>query len=1030
MWLSTFCIRHPVFTLVINLLLAVMGVWAAQGLQLRQFPELVLPSVSVVTAYPGADPELVRNEITAQLEAAIGAASGIRTMTSTSQQGLSAIQILFLAGTDPAAALNDVHAKVSAAIANLPAGIIQPVITQVSTDGQPVFYLAFTDPTLSDMAISSVIQREMVPRLNAIPGVAQAELIGERKYAIRLELDPIRMAAYGVTVDDVSNALARQNVATPGGRLRRQNRTVAVLVDTALADPRGFDHMVLRRGKDGFLIRLSDIGKAVVGPDQTLTSFRYGGKLAVGVGLVPQSTANPLDISAAATAMLPELRAAAPSGMVINVAYDTSGPIKASVIEVAKTVFIATLLVLLVVVGFIGSLRTSIIPMATIPLSLIGTLAFVYVLGFSINVFSLLALVLAVGLVVDDAIVEVENVQRHVDRGMPALAASFLGSREVGFAVIATTITLAAVFVPMGLAGGTLGELLREFAFTLAICILLSGFIARTLSPMLCGRLIYPRPPGSYAAWIARRTDGLTAAYRTLLVHVLAHRLLVVLAALAIIAGTLIIAGRLPTAISPKEDAAYTTLKLTGPSDASLDYLADWSSRAEAVIRQQPEVASTLALLGMPLQNEILAIVIFKPWDQRQRTSTQITDSIMARLRDLPGLQPAVYTSDPLAGTAPGQPVQWILETSGSDAELAAAADAVIRASRNAVSVQHLTVDLHLNTPKLLVAVDRQVAADVGVAVSTVGATIQSLFGGQRASTFVYRGDIYNVIIDLPKRLAGDSATLEDVYVLGRASQLIPLRSLVTLKRSAGPAALSRTDQMNSAILGAEPSPGHTVQEASAELRSIAETVLPGNIRLARSAATRAAQQAAAGMLRTLMLAIVFIYLVLAAQFENFRDPAIILAVVPIAICAALVGLFLYRGTIDPFSAIGLITLVGLIAKHGILIVEFTRQLRQQGQALHEALIDAAALRLRPILMTTIATVLGALPLVLARGAGAGGRAEIGIVITAGMAFGTLVSLFLLPAVYSLLAGRGSRPLVPVPEFLITDRASRKLPAK
>ncbi len=337
MWLSTFCIRHPVFTIVVNLLLAVMGVWAAQRLQLRQFPQLVLPSVSVVTAYPGADPELVRNQVTSQLEAAIGAASGIQTMTSTSQRGVSAIRVSFVPGTDPAVALNDVRAKVSATIANLPAGIIQPVITQVSTDGQPVLYFAFTDPALSDMAISSVIQREMVPRLNTIPGVAQAELIGERKYAIRLELDPVRMAAYGVTVDDVSHALARQNIVTPGGQIRQQDRTVAVLVNTALADPSGFDRMVLRRGKDGFIIRLSDVGKAVVGPDQTLTSFRFDGKPAVGIGLVPQSTANPLDISAAAIAMLPELRAAAPSGMVVDVAYDTSGPVRASVLEVAST---------------------------------------------------------------------------------------------------------------------------------------------------------------------------------------------------------------------------------------------------------------------------------------------------------------------------------------------------------------------------------------------------------------------------------------------------------------------------------------------------------------------------------------------------------------------------------------------------------------------------------------------------------------------------------------------------------------------
>ena len=436
----------------------------------------------------------------------------------------------FAAGVDPSNALNDVRAKVSATQARLPPGIIAPVITQVSTDSQPVLYLAFANPKLSDMAVTAFVQGEMVPRLATIPGVAQAQLIGDRKYAIRLQLDPVRMAAFGVTVDDVKTALAQQNIETPGGEIRRKDNSISVLVDTSLDDPAEFASMTLRRGQDGYLIRLSDVGQAVVGPDQTLTGFRYGGKSAVAVGLVPQSTANPLDISKAAAAMLPDLRAAAPPGMVIDMAFDTSGPVKDSVDEVEKTVFIATGLVLLVILAFIGSFRTSMIPLVTIPLSLVGTLMFINLLGFSINIFSLLAMVLAVGLVVDDAIVEVENVQRHVDAGLTAMDATFLGSKEVGFAVIATTITLASVFAPMGLASGTMGQIFREFAFTLAICILLSGFIARTLSPMLCGRLIYPQPTRGYTGWMTRMTVAVTGTYRRAIHAVLDHRWLIVLA--------------------------------------------------------------------------------------------------------------------------------------------------------------------------------------------------------------------------------------------------------------------------------------------------------------------------------------------------------------------------------------------------------------------------------------------------------------------------------------------------------------------
>nr|WP_294563441.1 efflux RND transporter permease subunit [uncultured Rhodopila sp.] len=1021
MWLSNFCIRRPVFTIVLNVMLAIMGLWAARDLQIRQFPRLVLPSITVVTAFPGADPELVERQVTAQLEAAIGAASGIETMTSTSQEGLSTIQVNFLAGTDPAAAVNDVRAKVSASQSKLPAGIIAPVITQVSTDGQPVLYLAFADARQSDMAVTAFVQNEMVPRLTAIPGVAQAQLIGDRKYAIRLQLDPVRMAAYGVTVDDVRNALAQQNIETPGGEIRRKYDSISVLVDTSLSSLAEFNGMALRRGKDGYLVLLSDVGKAVVGPDQTLTGFRYGGKTAVAVGLVPQSTANPLDISAAANAMLPELRRAAPPGMVIDMAFDTSGPVKDSVDEVAITVFIAVGLVLLVIVAFIGSLRTSMIPMMTIPLSLFGTLMFIDLLDFSINIFSLLAMVLAVGLVVDDAIVEVENVQRHVDAGLTPMDATFLGSQEVGFAVIATTITLASVFAPMGFAGGTVGQIFREFAFTLAICILLSGFIARTLAPMLCGRLIYPHRKTGYTGWVMRMTDRSAALYRRAIIAVLGHRWLVVLATVAALAATVMIAPRVPASVSAGEDEAYVVLKFSGPPTASLGYLADWTARAEAIMTRQPEVESTLVMLGMPMQNEAMSIVSFKPWSRRSRTSTQITDSIMTDLKDLPGLESTIFASDPLAGVGAGQPVQWILKTSGSYTDLAAGAEAVIAATRHARSLQNVTVDLHINTPKVMVSVDRQAAADVGVPVSTIGATIQSLCGGQRASTFVYRGDIYNVIIELPEALAAKVATLEDVYVTGRTGDLIPLRSLVTITRAPGPAVLARTDQMNSATLGADPLPGHSVAEATAELKAIAEQVLPPGIRITGSAAMQAMEQSAIGMALVMLLAIVFIYLVLSAQFESFRDPAIILTIVPLAICGAIVGLYIFDGSYNLYSVIGFVALVGLIAKHGILIVEFTNQLRDQGYNLHDALIEASALRLRPIVMTTTATVLGALPLAFATGAGAGGRSEIGIVIAVGMTFGTLVSLFILPAVYSLMAARVRRPIVPLPGFLLSD---------
>ena len=566
MFLSNFCIQRPVFTIVINLILAILGLWAAQDLQLRQFPRLVLPSLTVVTAFPGAAAELVEREITAQLEEAIGAASGIDTMTSTSQQGLSSITVNFAAGTSPAEAASQVRAKVAEAQAKLPAGILAPVITQISTDGQPVLYLAFADAGLSAMTVTEFVRREMVPRLTAIPGVAQNQIIGERKYAMRLRLDPVRLAAFGVTVQDVSAALQQQNVETPGGQIRRPGEVIPVLVNTALSEPGAFRDMVLRRGEDGSIVRLSDVGDAVVGADQTSTSFRYGGKAAVAVGVVPQSGANPIEISHAVRALLPSLRAAAPPGMTIELAFDTAGPVEASVDAVLETVVIAVVLVLLVIVLFLGSLRSSLVALVTIPLSLISGFLFMKMLDFSINIFSLLAMVLAVGLVVDDAIVEVENVQRHVDAGMTPMAATFKGSNEVAFAVIATTITLASVFAPLGLAGGIAGQLFREFAFTLAITILISGFIARTLSPMMCGRLIAPKPQRGYIRYVDAGMARLTAFYGRVLRAALGHPWKSLLLGLLVVAATVAVAGRVPGSVSAGEDQAYVVLKFTGPS--------------------------------------------------------------------------------------------------------------------------------------------------------------------------------------------------------------------------------------------------------------------------------------------------------------------------------------------------------------------------------------------------------------------------------------------------------------------------------
>ena len=1014
MGLSNFCIQRPVFTIVINVILAILGLWALKDLQVRQFPSLVLPSVTITTVYPGADPALVERQISVPIEAAVGAVSGIDSMSSTSQAGISSVQVNFIAGTNSSDAINQVRSKVSEAQAKLPTGIVAPVISQISTDGQPVLYLTFTDPTRTDMAVTQFVRREMLPRLTSIPGVSQGQVVGERLYAIRLQLDPVRMAAFGVTVQDVSNALAAQNINTPGGQFHRPDSSINVVVDTALTNQTAFENLILRTAKDGYNIRLKDIGRAVIGPDQTLTSFRFRGKSAIAVGLVPLSSANPIDISRAVHAMLPELQSVAPETMKLELAFDTSVPIEASVDEVAVTIFIAIGLVLAVILFFLGSFTTSMIPLVTIPLSLIGTLMFIDMLGFSINIFSLLAMVLAIGLVVDDAIVEVENVQRHVQAGLTAIDSAFLGSKEVGFAVIATTITLASVFAPMGLAGGVVGQIFREFAFTLAISILLSGFIARTLSPMMCAYLIRPKPANGYAIKVDHAINRLTDSYRSVLTVLLRHRWKTVLVTLLITAGIFSVAGKVPGSMSAQEDDAYLIVRFTAPTTANLEYLSTWTSIAEKMIAKQPEVANTLVMQGIPMQNQAMAIAVFKPWGERTRTSTEITDSIFKDLANLPGLQPTLFSSDPLAGVSAGQPVQWLLQTTSSFEVLANAADAVLQATKNAKTLQNVTSDLNIATTKLNVTVDRAAAADVGIPVNIIGTTIQSLLGGQRASTFFAGSDQYNVYIELEQ---SSTDALRDVFLSGSNNAFIPLRSLMNITAAAGPNVLSRTNQLNTATLGADPKPGHSVAEATAELKQIADDVLPSTVHIAASATVKAMERTAAAMGLVMLLSIVFIYLVLSAQFESFRDPAIILIVVPLTVFGAILGLYIFGGSYNLYSVIGLVALVGLIAKHGILIVEFANQLRDAGKDFNDAILDAASIRLRPIVMTTVATVLGAVPLAVATGSGAGGRSQIGIVITVGMTLGTLVSLFVLPVVYSLMSKRVRHGIAVVPDF-------------
>jgi multidrug efflux pump len=1010
MLISDFCISRPAFAIVINLVLALLGVAGLQKLAIRQLPEIDTPTVSVITSYPGASPEQVERQVTTPIEEAVGSIPGIDQITSESRRDTSFVQVAFQFGQDAAAAANEMRAKVSGVLDQLPAGIQPPVVAQQSIDAVPIMFLAFSSASMSALEVSDLVRRRILPQLATVPGIAQSQLTGERRYAMRIELFPLNLAAFDITVEDVVNAVRQQNSEIPGGQIRTASTVTDVLASTTLAEPDAFADIVLK-SSNGSVVQLRDVGRIRVAPEDTTSSIRFNGRDAVAVGIVPQSTANPIEIAAAIRAMVPTLQQVLPAGIGIDVAFDASIYMQASVDEVYRTIAITVVLVILVVVLFLGSLRSSVITLVAIPLSLVGTGAFMYLAGFSLNIFTLLAVVLAIGLVVDDAIVEVENVQRHIDAGIDPIQASFLGSREIGFAVIATTLTLASVYAPVGLLGGQVGQLFREFAFTLAATIIISGFIARTLSPMMCSRILRPKSARSFGARVDRALGAASRRYGRLLQAALRHPWLALLVAAVVTGLGLAAAQRLPFELAPPEDQGYLMIRLEGPPTATLDYLEQESAALERVFADVPERRSSLVVVGSPSPNQVLAFLILRDWRERQRSAAEIGQAMLPALKQLAGSRASILDADPLGGQS-GPAVQVLVKTTGSYDELRSALETLLERSRTIRGFVDPKTDLVFDSPQLRVEIDRARAADLGVAVDAIGQTLSAFFGDHDVSRFTWSGELYNAIVEMRSDLRGDPDAIDRIYVRAAGNRIVPLGQLVELERTVGPTALKHAGQLRSAGIEGGVAPGYGAGQVLTELEQIARTTLPSSMQLDYGGAARVLRQSSGSAGTVLGMSLLFIYLVLSAQFESFRDPAIILAVVPFTIAGALLGLAAAGGSLNLYSFIGFITLIGLIAKHGILITEFANQQRDEGQPFGDAVLRAAETRFRPILMTTVAMVLGALPLALATGAGAGGRRQIGIVICAGLTIGTLFSLFVIPVVYSLLSRKRRVPPV------------------
>ncbi|MEO8558520.1 MAG: efflux RND transporter permease subunit [Rhodospirillales bacterium] len=1008
MTLPEISIRRPVFATVLSLAITLIGLISYQRLTVREYPNIDEPVVTVQTTYRGASAEIIESQITVPLEDSLSGIDGIDVLSSVSRDEVSQITVRFRLNRDPDGAAADVRDRVGRVRKQLPDDIDEPVIAKVEADAQPIIYMAFSSDKHSPLEISDYADRYVKDRLQNIPGVSGVRIFGERRYSMRLWLDPVRLAAYKMTPQDVENALRSQNVEIPAGRIESQSREFTIVAQTDLRSAKEFENIVLRNS-DGYLVRLSDVGRAELGPADTRSIVRFNGKTAVAIGVIKQATANPLDVSQGVRNEMPRILAEAPDGMSVGIAYDSSVFIEKSIDNVFRTIGEAMALVVLVIFLFLRSWRATIIPLVTIPVSLIGAFTIMLLFGFSINTLTLLAMVLAIGLVVDDSIVMLENISRYVEQGMKPFDAALKGAREIAFAVIAMSVTLAAVYVPVAFQTGRTGRLFAEFALTLAGAVIVSGFAALTLSPMMSSLLLKHQTHHGLLFRLGERAlDGLNAAYRAALSGVLKIKPVVVVVWLVVGATAVLTFTSLPNELSPLEDRGVIYSVAFAPEGSTMDYTFANARKIEDYLFAVPEVETAFFQAGYPFVNRASSFARLKDWDQRDVKQQTIVAALQPKLSSIPGVN-AFPNNPPSLGQSPADTqVQFVLQTSGSYDNLQKAMDQLIDALRANPNIQNADTDLKLNKPRINIAMDRDKAADLGISIDTIGRTLETMMGGRQVTRFKQNSKQYDVIVQIADVDRTNPDKLTSIFVRSASGQMIPLSNLVKFNEGVAPRELNHFNKLRSATLKATLAPGYALGDALKFLQDQVRN-LPAGITYDLGGQSREFRTASGGFLMLLLLAMIFIYLVLAAQFESFIDPLIIMLTVPMSLTGALLALKLTGGTINVYSQIGLVTLVGLITKHGILIVEFSNQLRDQGRSKLQAVVEASALRLRPILMTTGAMVLGSIPLAIAQGAGAESRQQIGWVIVGGLLLGTVLTLFVVPTAYMLLSGSRER---------------------
>ena len=1011
--LSDLSIKRPVFATVMSLLLIVLGVMSFTRLTLRELPAIDPPIVSVRVDYPGASAAVVESRVTQLLEDAVSGIEGVEMLESRSVNGRASLTIEFSLSRDIEAAANDVRDSISRVTNRLPDEADPPQVEKTESDAETIMWLNMSSSAMDTLELSDFADRYVVDRLASLDGVAQVRIGGEQRYAMRIWIDRSALAARQLTVADVEAALRRENVELPAGRLESADRDFTLRVARGYQSAHDFAQITLARGESDYLVRLGDVARVELASAERRAYYRSNGQPNIGLGIIKTSTANSLDVARAARAEAIEIQRTLPEGTQIFVAFDATVFIEASVKRVYWTLIEAVLLVLVVIYLFLGSFRAALIPALTVPVCLVAAFIALFAFGFSINLLTLLALVLCIGLVVDDAIIVLENIQRRADLGEPVLVAAKRGTRQVAFAVIATTAVLVAVFLPVGFMEGNTGRLFRELSVALAAAVAISAFVALSLTPMMSSKLVRPHTePRGFHRWVQGRLDAVARRYRWLIEHTVGRPWLFAVVMVAAAAASVLMFRIVPSELAPPEDRGSFFVSVVGPEGAGYDYSVQQIQQVEKILEpylaeDQPlQRANSRVPGGFGASEEMhtgMVIVFLKDWNQRDISTVEVVEQMRADLGQVPGVRvlPSVRTG---LTRSRGQPFQVVL--GGPDyEELAQWRDILLARMADNPGLFGADSDYKETRPQMRVEIDRARAADLGVSVQEIGRTLEVMMGARRITTFVQDGQEYDVMVQAQVEDRATPSDLNNLYVRSqRTGSLVPLASLVTLSEIAEPGSLNRFNRLRAITVSAGLAPGYRLGDALTWIEQVIEEELPDYAQIDYKGESREFREAGGAVLFTFAMALLIVYLVLAAQFESFIHPLVIMLTVPLAVLGALIGIAITGGTLNLFSQIGIVMLVGLAAKNGILIVEFANQLRDEGLAVREAIIESATVRLRPILMTSIATIMGAVPLVAAGGPGSASRATIGVVIIFGVAFSTLLSLFVVPAFYALLA--------------------------